>query len=92
MRWTVLDCRTKGVQRLTVVDRETERVVCRIESVVSGRPIEQDDIVHASLIASAPDLQARVAEQRNEVLNAISDLERGDSLMALMTLKRIITR
>lgn len=37
-------------------------------------------------------LRAQVAEQRNEVVNAISDLERGDSLMALATLKRLVAR
>lgn len=55
-QWVVLDCRPEA-ERLSVVDQITERVICRIENYVSGRPIGVIDEVNSDLIAHAPDYQ-----------------------------------
>ena len=60
MKWTVLDCRPEGIERLSVVDRETETVICRIENSVSGRPIGDDDLANAAMIACVPILHAEI--------------------------------
>ena len=87
MHWIILDCRRKGIERLSIVDRDTERVICRVENTVSGRPIEQDDLDHAELIVSAPDLQVRVAELKetlNEVMPWVSNPKMQDRITEIL--------
>ena len=57
--WRVLDCRSKGLERLTII--EGDRVICRIENSVSGLPLDDEDVRNAALIAQAPELLARIA-------------------------------
>mgnify|MGYP007069482771 CR=1 FL=1 len=74
MRWIMLDCRPKGLERLSIVDQDTNKVVCRLENSVSGRPIEQDDLDHAALIISAPELQERMKALEADLEAAAGEL------------------
>lgn len=58
----VLDCRTEGVERLSILDPETEQIICRIESLVSGAALTAQDEANAARIARVPHLE-RVAEE-----------------------------
>jgi len=56
--WIILDCRIKGLERLSITDEKG--IICRIENTESGRPIDEEDLANAKLIASAPELKLRI--------------------------------
>lgn len=61
--WHILDGRIVGEQFLSIFTlHEDFPIITRIENKVSGKPIGEDDVANANLIASAPELLEIVFE------------------------------
>lgn len=77
--WIVLNCQSQGIERLSIVDRESRQVICRLENTVSGRPLGDDDFENAQLIANAPKMAtdfARLEEEADDLSRRVLEAQR----------------
>lgn len=54
--WRILDLRNVGEGRITIARRGDPPVIARIQNIASRRPLTDEDMANAALIAAAPEL------------------------------------